>query len=124
MFPEDPYIGEMAQNTYFTIHLYAKAARLSGYDGSGDAEKSVELGWSIEAPEGSVFLQPGTHPGCAHYIRLAVCDENHNVKFVRDWPSIQAWWLQRLGVDLIRHPEYKQYTPDEDPYFKMFLKKS
>jgi hypothetical protein len=25
---------------------------------------------------------------------------------------------------LIRNPEYKQYTPDEDPYFKMFLKKS
>ena len=30
----------------------------------------------------------------------------------------------RLGVNLVRHPEYKQYTPDEDPYFKMFLKKS
>ena len=29
MFPNDPYIGEMAQNTYFTIHLYAKAARLA-----------------------------------------------------------------------------------------------
>ena len=30
MFPQDPYIGEMAQNTYFTIHLYAKAARIAG----------------------------------------------------------------------------------------------
>ena len=29
MFPNDQYIGEMAQNTYFTIHLYAKAARLA-----------------------------------------------------------------------------------------------
>ena len=43
-----------------------------------------------------MFLEPGTHH-CAHPIRLAVCDENHNVKFVRDWPMIQAWWLQRLG---------------------------
>ena len=33
---------------------------------------------------------------------------------------IQAWWLQRLGVNLIRKPEYKQYVPDEDPYFAMF----
>jgi urea transport system substrate-binding protein len=123
MFPEDPYIGEMAQNTYFTIHLYAKAARLAGTTDQATLKKALELGWSIEAPEGSVFLEPGTHH-CAHYIRLAVCDENHNVKFVRDWPSIQAWWLQRLGVNLIRNPEYKQYTPDEDPYFKMFLKKS
>src|SRR5699024_1608166 len=27
MFPKDPYIGGMAQNTYFTIHMYAKAVR-------------------------------------------------------------------------------------------------
>jgi branched-chain amino acid transport system substrate-binding protein len=66
-----------------------------------------------------VFLEPGTHH-CAHPIRLAYCDEKHNVSFLRDWPMIQAWWLQRLGVNLIRNPEYKQYTPDEDPYFKMF----
>jgi urea transport system substrate-binding protein len=123
MFPQDPYIGEMAQNTYFTIHLYAKAARIAGTTDQERMKKALELGWSIEAPEGSVFLEPGTHH-CAHYIRLAVCDENHDVKFVRDWPSIQAWWLQRLGVNLVRHPEYKQYTPDEDPYFKMFLKKA
>ncbi len=123
MFPEDQYIGEMAQNTYFTIHLYAKAARLAGTTDQATLKKALELGWSIEAPEGSVFLEPGTHH-CAHYIRLAVCDENHDVKFVRDWPSIQAWWLQRLGVNLVRHPEYKQYTPDEDPFFKMFLKKA
>jgi hypothetical protein len=24
-------------------------------------------------------------------------------------------------VNLIRTPEYKQYVPDEDPYFAMFL---
>ena len=60
-------------------------------------------------------------PAQAH---VEICDENHDVKFVRDWPSIQAWWLQRLGVNLVRHPEFKQYTPDEDPYFKMFLKKA
>ena len=121
MFPQDEYIGEMAQNTYFTIHLYAKAARLAGTTDQETVRRCLELGWNIEAPEGGVFLEPGTHH-CAHPIRMAVCDENHNVKFVRDWPMIQAWWLQRLGVNLIRNPEYKQYTPDEDPYFKMFGK--
>ena len=70
-----------------------------------------------------MFLEPGTHH-CAHYIRLAVCDENHNVKFVRDWPSIQLGGCNASESNLIRNPEYKQYTPDEDPYFKMFLKKS
>jgi branched-chain amino acid transport system substrate-binding protein len=121
MFPDDQYIGEMAQNTYFTIHLYAKAARLAGTTDQEKVKRALELGWNIEAPEGSVFLEPGTHH-CAHPIRLAYCDENHNVSFVRDWPMIQAWWLQRLGVNLVRTPEFKQYTPDEDPYFKMFGK--
>lgn len=120
MFPNDEYIGEMAQNTYFTIHLYAKAARLAGTTDQETVRKALELGWNIEAPEGSVFLEPGTHH-CAHPIRLAVCDENHDVKFVRDWPMIQAWWLQRLGVNLVRTPEFKQYVPAEDPYFSMFL---
>lgn len=123
MFPQDEYIGEMAQNTYFTIHLYAKAARLAGTLDQETVKRALELGWNIEAPEGSVFLEPGTHH-CAYPIRLAVCDENHDVKFVRDWPMIQAWWLQRLGVNLIRNPEYKQYTPDEDPYFSMFGKRT
>jgi urea transport system substrate-binding protein len=116
MFPDDQYIGEMAQNTYFTIHLYAKAARLAHTTDQETVRKCLELGWGIEAPEGSVFLEPGTHH-CAHPIRLAYCDEQHNVSFLRDWPMIQAWWLQRLGVNLIRNPEYKQYVPDEDPYF-------
>jgi branched-chain amino acid transport system substrate-binding protein len=119
MFPDDEYIGEMAQNTYFTIHMYAKAARLAGTTDQETVRKCLELGWAIEAPEGCVFLEPGTHH-CAHPIRLAYCDEQHNVSFLRDWPMIQAWWLQRLGVNLIRNPEYKQYVPDEDPYFKMF----
>lgn len=122
MFPQDQYIGEMAQNTYFTIHMYAQAARLAGTTDQETVKRALELGWAIEAPEGAVFLEPGTHH-CAHYIRLAVCDENHNVSFVREWPMIQAWWLQRLGVNLIRNPEYKQYVPDEDPYFSMFGKK-
>lgn len=119
MFPEDPYIGQMAQNTYFSIHLYAKAARLAGTTDQETVRKTLEAGWSIEAPEGSVFLEPSTHH-CSHYIRMAKADEEHNVSFVRDWPMIEPWWLQRLGVNLVRHPEYKQYIPDEDPFFKMF----
>ena len=119
MFPDDQYIGEMAQNTYFTIH---STPRRRGWPARPTRRPCVDASSSagtIEAPEGSVFLEPGTHH-CAHPIRLAYCDENHNVSFVRDWPMIQAWWLQRLGVNLIRNPEYKQYSPDEDPYFTMF----
>ena len=61
MFPNDPYLGQMAQNTYFSIHLYAKAARLAGTTDQEKVRKTLEAGWNIEAPEGTVFLEPGTH---------------------------------------------------------------
>jgi branched-chain amino acid transport system substrate-binding protein len=121
MFPDDPYIGQMAQNTYFSIHLYAKAVRLAGTTDQETVKRALESGLSIEAPEGAVFLEPSTHH-CSHYIRLATADADHNVSFVREWPSIQPWWLQRVGVNLVRNKEYKQYIPDEDPFFTMFSK--
>lgn len=122
MFPNDPYLGQMAQNTYWSIHLYAKAARLAGTTDQEKVRKTLEAGWSIEAPEGGVFLEPATHHA-SHFIRLAVADEKHQISFVRQWPSIEPWWLQRLGVNLVRTPEHKQYTPDDDPFFKMFARK-
>lgn len=118
MFPKDPYIGGMAENTYFTIHLYAKAVRLAGTTDKETVRKCLESGWSIEAPEGSVFLEPGTHH-CMRSIRMAKADEQQNISFVSDWPAIEPWWLQRLGVNLVGHPLMKQFTPAEDPFFKL-----
>ena len=121
MFPNDPYIGQMAQNTYFSIHMYAKAARLAGTTEQEAVKKALESGMSIEAPEGTVFMEPATHHA-GHYIRLAVADAEHNVQFLREWPMITPWWLHRMGVNLVGKKEYKQYIPDEDPYFTMFGK--
>lgn len=123
MFPKDPYIGQMAQNTYFSIHLYAKAVRLAGTTDQKTVRKVLESGWAIEAPEGSVFLEPATH-AASHPIRMAYSDEKQNISFVSQWPSIEPWWLQRLGVNLVSHPEHKQYTPQEDPFFKLLRKLS
>ena len=82
--------------------------------------KVLESGMGIEAPEGYVFMDPATHH-LSHYIRLAKSDEQHNIAFVREWPCIGPWWLLRLGVNLVRNAESKQYTPADDPYFKKYL---
>jgi urea transport system substrate-binding protein len=119
MFPTDPYIGQMAQNTYFSIHLYANAVRMSGTTDQIEVRRALESGIHIEAPEGTVFMEPSTHHA-AHHIRLARCDEEHKITFVQEWPSIGAWWLQRLGVNLVGKPEYKQYTPSDDPIFNKY----
>ena len=115
-FPEDPYIGQEAQNSYFSIHLYANAVRLCGTAQQADVIQALESGMYIEAPEGTIFMDPATHHA-AHYIRLARADEQHNITFVQEWPMINSWWLSRLGVNLVRHPEFKQYVPLDDPYF-------
>lgn len=121
MFPDDHYVGGMAQNTYFTIHLYAKAVRVAGTTDQEAVRKVLESGWTIEAPEGSVSLDPATHH-CARAIRMAKADKDQNISFVREWPNIDPWWLSRLGVNLVRNPEHKQYTPGDDPFFSMLAK--
>ncbi|MCE5264555.1 MAG: transporter substrate-binding protein, partial [Deltaproteobacteria bacterium] len=116
LFPKDSYIGQEAQNTYFSIHLYANAVRLAGTTEQPEVILALESGLHIEAPEGTVFLDPATHHA-AHYIRLARADKHHNITFVQEWPMINAWWLSRLGVNLVRHPEYRQYVPEDDLHF-------
>ena len=119
LFPQDPYIGQEAQNAYFTIHLYANAVRLAGTTQQAEVIKALESGLHIEAPEGTVFMDPATHHA-AHYIRLARADDQHNITFVQEWPMINAWWLSHLGVNLVRYPEFKQYVPSDDPCFTRF----
>ena len=53
---------------------------------------------------------------------MARCEEDHSITFVQEWPCIEPWWTRRLGVNLVRTPEFKQYTPEDDPYFKKNLK--
>ena len=89
MFPNDPYLGQMAQNTYFSVHLYAKAARLVGSTDQEKVRKTLEAGWTIEAPEGTVFLETG-YASRTQFIRLAVADEKQKISFAREWPTIEA----------------------------------
>lgn len=121
MFPDEPYISQQAQNAYIAVHLYANAVRLAGTTEQAAVIEALESGIGVEAPEGWVFMDPATHH-LSHYIRMARADENHPITFVQEWPSIEPWWTRRLGVNLVRTPEFKQYTPADDPYFQKSLK--
>ena len=116
MFPDDPYIGEMAQNTYFTVHLYAKAAPVSA--GTTDQRRSKHSNSvDIEAPEGSASL---SRARITAHIRSGSRSLTNHDQFVVTGRSSKPGGCNALASNLIRNPEYKQYTPDEDPYFKMF----
>jgi branched-chain amino acid transport system substrate-binding protein len=122
MFPDEPYMAMEGHSAYVATHLYAKAVRLAGTTDKETVIKALESGIGVEAPAGWVFMDPATHH-LSQYIRLARCDENHDITFVTEWPYIEPWWTRRLGVNLVRNPESKQYIPDEDPFFTMFQKK-
>jgi len=121
MFPDEPYISQQAQNAYIATHLYAKAVRIAETTDQAQVIEALESGLGMEAPEGWVFMDPATHH-LSHYIRIASCDDQHNISFVKEWTYIEPWWTRRLGTNLVRYPEFKQYTPAEDPYFKKALK--
>ena len=121
MFPDEAYISQQAQNAYIATHLYAIAARLAKTTEQAAVLEALESGIGLEAPEGWVFMDPATHH-LSHYIRMARCEKDHTINFVQEWPHIEPWWTRRLGVNLVKHPEFKQYTPEEDPYFKKNLK--
>ncbi|MGN6772756.1 MAG: ABC transporter substrate-binding protein [Rhizobiaceae bacterium] len=120
MFPDEPYIQQEAHSAYVATHLYAVACRLAKTAEQGAVMEVLESGIGIEAPAGWMFMDPATHHMSQH-IRMASCDEKHNITFVQEWPSIEPWWTRRLGVNLVKTPEFKQYTPADDPAFKKFL---
>lgn len=122
MWPDEPYMAMEGHSAYVATHLYAKAVRLAGTTEKGAVIKALESGIGVEAPAGWVFMDPATHH-LSQYIRLARCDEQHNITFMTEWPYIEPWWTRRCGVNLVRNPESKQYIPDDDPFFKMFQKK-
>ncbi len=122
MFADEPYMAMEGHSAYVATHLYAKAVRLAGTTDKEAVIKALESGIGVEAPAGWVYMDPASH-SLSQYIRLARCDEQHNITFVTEWPYIEPWWTRRLGVNLVRNPESKQYIPDEDPFFKMFQKK-
>ena len=121
MFPDEPYISEMGEDTYNAMFLYAKAVKIAGTTDQGEVIKALESGIGFEAPRGDVFLDPATHH-LTNPIWFAKCNEKHEIEFLASWPAMEPWWLRRLGVNLIRSPEFKQYAPGEDPYFEELLK--
>ncbi len=117
MFPHEPYIQQEANATYAAVHLYAAAARLAGSVDRAAVTEVLESGIGVEAPSGWLFMDPATHH-TSEYIRIARAGEDHSISFVTQWPSLEPWWLRRLGVNLVSKPEFKQYTPQDDPRFR------
>lgn len=109
-YPDEVFVSQPAQNTYFTIHLYAKAAELAGSVDSMEIIKALETGISFDAPEGVVKVDGPTHH-VSHTVHLASVNDDHQLEFLQTWDDIPPNFLSSIGVDLTKNEDNKQYSP-------------
>jgi urea ABC transporter substrate-binding protein len=109
-FPDEVFVSQPAQNTYFTIHLYAQAVKLAGTTDSMPVIKALETGLSFDAPEGTVRIDGPTHH-VSHTVHLASADDDHKLTFLKTWENIPPSFLSSIGVDLTKKEDNKQYSP-------------
>lgn len=110
MFPDEVFINQPAQNTYNSVHLYAKAANLAGNVEPVEVVKALESGISFDAPEGKITIDGMSHH-VTHTVHLGKVAEDHGVEIVNTWENIEPFWLRDIGVDLTTQTQSRQYSP-------------
>jgi len=100
--PDADYVGQMAQNSYFTTYLFKQAVEKAGTKDQDEVLKILdEEPIEIEAPEGTVTTHPKTHH-VTHQIRLAHANEEHEIEFTNQ-QAVEPYWLAETpypGCDL------------------------
>lgn len=117
--PSLPYVTEMARDSYIAVHLTAQAWARAGTTETEKVISALESGLAFDGPEGRVFLDPATHH-LSSDMRLIRVNDKHQIEFIRDFGTIEPWWLRHLGVNLVRHDDAKQYLPWDDPMLAKF----
>lgn len=94
-FPDADYVGQMAQNSYFSTYLYKQAVEKAGTADQDEVMKVLdEEPITVEAPEGDIQTDPETHH-MNHVIRVAHADAEHNIEFTETFESIEPFWLRQ-----------------------------
>ncbi|MGF6347231.1 urea ABC transporter substrate-binding protein [Variovorax sp. W2I14] len=114
-FPNEPYINDMGYNAYNALYMYKTMVEKAKSTKLADLRKVIAAGEAcIEAAEGKVCIDPKSQHA-SHAMRLIAVDEKHNVKVLKDYGTIQPYWLGQIGCDLTKKNDRKQYTPSDLP---------
>jgi branched-chain amino acid transport system substrate-binding protein len=109
-FPDAEYINQEAQNSYVSVHLYAKAVEAAGTTDQDEVIRQLQGGLTFEAPEGTVTLDGATHH-LTHNMRIARADEDHNIEFFGKDRKEESFLSETVGCDLREVSETTQYRP-------------
>jgi len=114
-FPNETYINDMGYNAYTAIYQYKMLVEGAKSTKLADLRKVIATGKAcINAPEGEICIDPKSQH-TSHRMRLIAVDEKHAVKVVKDYGVIQPYWLAKIGCDLTKKNDKKQYTPSDLP---------
>ncbi len=119
MFPDIAYVNQPARCAYVAVHLMAKAWAHAGTTDTDKVIRALESGLTFDAPEGRVLLDPATHH-LTMTMRMAQVQADHSIEFVHDFGPVEPWWLRKLGVNLGRQDDAKQYLPWDDPEYAKY----
>jgi branched-chain amino acid transport system substrate-binding protein len=114
-FPNEPYINDMGYNAYTALYMYKDLVEKAKSTKLADLRKVIATGQAcIAAPEGQVCIEPKSQH-TSHRMRLIAVDDKHAVKVIKDYGTIQPYWLGQIGCDLTKKNDRKQYTPSDLP---------
>lgn len=114
-FPSEPYINDMGYNAYVTMYLYKNIVETAKSTKLADMRKVIATGNAcVDAPEGKICVDPKSQH-MSHRMRLIDVDEKHAVKVLKDYGTLQPYWLAKIGCDLTKKNDRKQYTPSDLP---------
>lgn len=105
----------MGYNAYAALYMYKDLVEKAKSTKLADLRKVIATGQAcIDAPEGKVCIDPKSQH-TSHRMRLISVDDKHAVKVVKDYGTIQPYWLGQIGCDLTKKNDRKQYTPSDLP---------
>lgn len=114
-FPNETYINDMGYNAYTAVYMYKHLVETAKSTKLADLRKVIATGKAcIEAPEGQICIDPKSQH-TSHRMRLISVDAKHAVTVLKDYGVIQPYWLGKIGCDLTKNNDKKQYTPTDLP---------
>jgi urea ABC transporter substrate-binding protein len=114
-FPKETYINDMGYNAYVAVKMYQMLAGRAKSLAKDDIRKVIAQGDAgIDAPEGHIVIDPKSQH-TSHHMRLLGVDEHNAVHVIKDFGTIQPYWLGQVGCDLTKRDPKEQYTPDHLP---------
>ena len=114
-FPDEVYINDMGYNAYVAIKMYKMLADRAKSTKKDALRKVIDTGDAgFDAPEGHIAIDPKSQH-CSHVMRLISVDGQNQVHVLKDFGTIQPYWLSQVGCDLTKSNPKEQYAPDHLP---------